>query len=832
AGIAGLIKVILALQNEEIPKHLHFERPSPNLDWSALPLYVPTDSMSWPRGDTPRIAAISSFGGSGTNSHVVLEESPARETVAPQDERPVHVLALSAKSEAALTELVERYRRFLVNTTESLADICYTSNTGRAHFAYRIAVVARDADHARHQLSHAVASHTTARVAPPETVTPEEFAAAYRAGADVDWEAFDRGYPRRKVALPTYPFQRERYWIDTWHPEEHSPFVASSHEAGCHPVLGHRLESALSEIVFERRLAADSPGLLTDHRVYGTIVVPGAYYIALMLSAARELFGDTAHEVSDVTFSQALLIPDTQSCRLQVIVRRTATGTASFQIFSRDSAAVESTAWTLHAAGGLRVMDAMAPAEPVSLHGEGETAESELFYRLLWESGIHLGATFRWVEQVWRREGEALGRMRLPSAPDESRDYVLYPGLIDSCFQVLAAALPNDGAGSTVYLPLGIGAFRIFGALPARLWCVARVTEPFATGSETCTGSLRLLDEGGAVVASVENLAVKRAPREALLRNVRRPGEDWLYCLEWEGAPRSAPALAPAALGTWMIVADSTGVAEELAALIRSHGGEVTAEFAPSITGVVHLAGLDACDPADPIACASLLHLVQAIATARPEQPPKLWIVTRNAQALPGTASLALGAAPLWGLGRVIASEHPELRPCLIDLDATEALAQLFQEITHPDAEDQIALRGGNRFAARLAPAAAPASLSDTPMQLDISSRGTLENLHYRPTSRRVPAPDEIEIRVHATGLNFRDVLNALGMYPGNPGPLGGECAGVVTAVGEEVTRFAPGDEVIAIAPGSFGTVVTTPAALAVTKHTGMTFEEAAAIPM
>jgi myxalamid-type polyketide synthase MxaB len=427
--------------------------------------------------------------------------------------------------------------------------------------------------------------------------------------------------------------------------------------------------------------------------------------------------------------------------------------------------------------------------------------------------------------------------MRLPAGPHESRDYVLYPGLIDSCFQVMAAALPDEGMGSTVYLPLGIGAFRVFGAMPARLWCRARVTEPFAPGSETCTGSLQLLDESGGIVAEIESLAVKRAPREVLLRSIRRPGEDWLYRLDWEPAPRADAGLERDLAGTWAIVADGTGVGEELADLIRRYGGEVTAGYSPGVRGVVHLASLDPDDLAGSLGCERILRLVQAIAGARLERPPQLWIVTRQAQAMAGdTDPVRLSGAPLWGLGRVIAAEHPELRPCMIDLDgagdATLAAAQVFEEITRPDAEDQIALRGGQRFAARLARVTESESAGDGPVQLDISARGTLENLQYRATTRRAPGPHEIEIRVHATGLNFRDVLNALGMYPGNPGPFGGECSGVVSAVGERVKDFAPGDEVTAIAPGSFGSFVTTPAELAVAKPGGMPFEEAAAIPM
>jgi len=206
---------------------------------------------------------------------------------------------------------------------------------------------------------------------------------------------------------------------------------------------------------------------------------------------------------------------------------------------------------------------------------------------------------------------------------------------------------------------------------------------------------------------------------------------------------------------------------------------------------------------------------VQALAARRADKPPELWLVTQNAEAVTSAPSTNFALTPLWGLGKVIAAEHPELHPVMVDLDEASDAQQLFEEISNRDGEDQIAFRQAARLVARLvrsdAPSPADADVSEAqPVQLDISARGILDNLHYRPTARRTPRAGEIEIRVHATGLNFRDVLNALGMYPGNPGIFGGECSGRVVSIGEGVTGFAPGDEVLAIAPGSFATFVTT----------------------
>jgi acyl transferase domain-containing protein len=142
AGIAGVIKTVLAMQHEEIPPHLHFTEPSPHIPWSEIPVVIPTKPRPWPAGETPRMAGVSSFGFSGTNAHVILQEAPTVEAVTPEVERPVHLMQLSAKSEAALKELAERYANQLgCDPSQSVGDICFTANAGRSHFGERLVIV-------------------------------------------------------------------------------------------------------------------------------------------------------------------------------------------------------------------------------------------------------------------------------------------------------------------------------------------------------------------------------------------------------------------------------------------------------------------------------------------------------------------------------------------------------------------------------------------------------------------------------------------------------------------------------------------------------------------
>ena len=149
AGVTGLIKVLLSMQHGVIPPHLHLTQPTPHVDWDELALHVPTSATPWPREHGGRLAGVSAFGFSGTNAHVVIGEAPSREPAAEAAGRPLHILALSGKTEAALRQSAARFAAHLDTESLSLADVCYTANVGRAHFSERAAIVAASTREAR-----------------------------------------------------------------------------------------------------------------------------------------------------------------------------------------------------------------------------------------------------------------------------------------------------------------------------------------------------------------------------------------------------------------------------------------------------------------------------------------------------------------------------------------------------------------------------------------------------------------------------------------------------------------------------------------------------------
>jgi len=265
--------------------------------------------------------------------------------------------------------------------------------------------------------------------------------------------------------------------------------------------------------------------------------------------------------------------------------------------------------------------------------------------------------------------------------------------------------------------------------------------------------------------------------------------------------------------------------------------------------GVVHLWSLDTpmletetdLEAAVQMGCRSTLYLIQAL--AKLENSPRLWLVTRGAvpersrRAQPvGTESpdeTGLRKSCLWGMGKVIALEHPEFNCTRIDLDPRSPdneVQALFAEIWSEDVEDQVAFRDGKRQVARLVRKHLQ-SANKQQLRLEISPRGILDNLKWQATTRRSPGPSEVEIQVRATGLNFRDVLNALDLYPGEPGPLGLECTGRIVALGPGIENLQVGDVVVAIAPGSFSEYIRVPANLVMPLPKNLNCEQAATIP-
>ena len=487
-----------------------------------------------------------------------------------------------------------------------------------------------------------------------------------------------------------------------------------------------------------------------------------------------------------------------------------------------------------------------------------ETTDPASHYASLEASGLDFGSAFRGVVALWRAADYARGHITAPAViAADLPSHRFHPALMDACLQVIGAAA-GDRMQGRLYLPFGVDRIVLHQIPPAGLVSEAWIRP--GTG-DVLVADVRVRDEAGRPVADLEGVRLKR-----IEGTVGAGPDEAILTIQWRPQPRAAGV---ATAREWLVLGGRGGLGATLRARLEAAGDRATL-IGPDVSldtldercrgwlepsdrglrGVVYLRGVDATVPADSgelvtagrPAVEGLLATIRALAVRSDREPPRLWVVTARAQATWAEDLVeGLPQAALWGVARVAALEHPELRCGRIDIDEVEpsaaCLDALVAEIRGAEAEDQVAFRDGERFVARLTPVAAvdqpPDRVVGASVELTIAERGTFERLEWQPVSRRAPGLDEIEIEVAASGLNFRDVLNALGAYPGDPGPLGGECAGRVVAVGSDVAAFRIGDTVAAVTPGGgFRTFVTVRASLAARVPATLSVEDAAATPI
>ncbi|AGC46259.1 non-ribosomal peptide synthetase [Myxococcus stipitatus DSM 14675] len=559
----------------------------------------------------------------------------------------------------------------------------------------------------------------------------------YVKGVEVKWGELEGGRERRRVPLPTYPFQRERFWLER--PRE------STHPAPTTPsgqgLLGRRLRSpALTQTVFESSLGASVLPFLSEHRVQGVSVLPSTVLMELARAAAAKLLGAGAHAVEDLRIHEALVLHDEAERTLQLITPPAGDDVLSFQVFSADPRATEAE-WKLHASGTLQRAARDAAPSPRALDALLARCPKEVSVAALYEHfqarGIQYGPSFRGVERILLGTGEALGWVQLPD--DLSADALgvsLHPVLLDACLQVCGALFLE--ADASLYLPVSVKKLRVWREPGTSCWSHVAIARETSAAGSALTGTVCLLNESGEVCAELEGLRFHQVSSSALQRLLGK-GRDWTYEVSWEPRP-----LAPAPVGgtarpeTWLVFTDEGGVGVSLArsleaggarcvwvrpgAAYSSQGGsaftvdparaddfarlfrEVAGPGAPACRGAVFLWGLDA--RAEVPACQGALLLAQELARRSAVVSPRLWMVTRGVQCTGHEASVpAVLNAELWGLGRAMALEHPDSWGGLIDLDAVADAREpelLMAELRQSPEGEQVAYREGQRWVARL----------------------------------------------------------------------------------------------------------------------------------
>jgi acyl transferase domain-containing protein len=831
AGVSALIKVVLSMQHQQLPAHLHLQEPNPKIDWQPW-LRVPQALTPWvaPQG---RLAGVSSFGFTGTNAHIVLEEAPISEPVPGSVERPAHLLALSAKTQAALGQLAKHYANYLAaNRDLAIGDICFSANSGRSHFQHRLSVVADSTVELLEKLASFTSGQKLPGVFSGQMRGSEQPKIAFLfTGQGSQYTGMGRqlyeSQPTFRAALDRcaeilQPYL-EKPLLEVLYPQEAEENLLNE-TAYTQPAL-FALEYALAQLWLSWGI---KPSALMGHSVgeYVAATIAGVFSLedGLKLIAHRgqlmqalPRIGAMVAVMADEATVRKAIAPEGEKVALAAI-----NGPQSV-VISGETAAIDKIVFQLNSRGvktkQLQVSHAfhsplMEPmlAEFERVAGEityalprielisnlsGELASEAIATPQYWVAHVRQPVKFassieflaRQKYQIYLEIGakptlSGMGRTVIENSELVQWLPSLRPGREDwqqlleslATLYVRGAAVDwsgfdRDYARRRVDLPT-------YPFQRQRYW-VETVNngqaKPESLSQENIqTQIVNLLHRGDAQQLAQElETAAELSPEEAkflpkLIEILVKQHQqqltvaslpDWFYQVSWQPQKRQETDISFQEPGSWLILAERAGVGQALANLLEERGQtcllvyagdtyqakelgswslnpsnptdferllqEIEATEQPPLKGVIHLWSLeDSFAPEEltipllervqVLGCGSTLHLVQALAKHYQQAVPRLWLVTRGAvpvdSSLPGVAQ-----ASLWGLGKVIALEQPQLWGGLIDLapdvPSDEAI-NLLAEIGDSQGEEQLAFRGGQRYVARLVRSQVPATRS------------------------------------------------------------------------------------------------------------------------
>lgn len=634
AGIAGLIKMVQALQAKKIPPMLHFNKPNHQINFEQSPVYINDRLTDW-ESNGPRRCGISSFGFSGTNCHLVLEEAP----VSPTFSNGVthQIMTLSAQNRTVLQSLCAAYQDLITREPYlNPGDLCYTVNTGRGHYNIRVAFHFENDAEFREQLARLAVLHTDEspqngiyygehKLVPAnkkhretneytETELKEfsrqalektkqfinsrkidreilaEICALYVQGADIDWEELYIGEVRNRIRLPGYPFERNRCWIKAGT----SPAKEHHGRRTGWPMLDYRTAESLQFELYETFFSIEKHWVLNEHRIMGNGVLVGTAYLEMAAEAVRDRYNGGAIEFREVVFLAPLVLQDGEQ-RVAQLILKPEDGYFGFEVISRPIMTPgETPSWSRHVMGKLKPIAGPIPAgydpmEIKSRYSEGYTEPDLTQYN---DTTIfNLGPRWRNIKAMYVGAAELLSYLEMPADfTGELPGYFLYPSLLDNALATVPL-LQNIfkynpvGEGQRIFLPFSYHALQLYRPLPARFYSYVRLNGIPKETAELASFEISLFDINGNILAEIHDYCLKRVPTGQFAN--RSPVDGSLFSkVGW--VPRENTEISPGVTaGAILIFKDGKGIGETLIKEWRKSDKTVfVAEWGPSFRQV------------------------------------------------------------------------------------------------------------------------------------------------------------------------------------------------------------------------------------------------------
>lgn len=752
SGLASLVKVVMAMKNKKLPPMINFESPNPYINFSDSPLYVNDCLRDWVHGDTPRRSGVSSFGFSGTNIHVVLEEYDEQRTI--KESQNSYCITLSAKKESILKDYIRSYKQFVNNSNDwNLPDLAYTSNIGRGHYAYRMALIAESKSEFRELLNSIDCDNSLSENKPnvywgyhkvvsdrkeknegeitieekkkfsditqkliTENNSLKDLVELYVKGADLDWTKLYKGEDRHIISCPVYPLERLRCWAN--------PKISNVSAFGQdfnHPLVEQCLVKSLNHEIYQTGFSLNKHWVLTDHKIMGKGVIPGTTYLEMALAIAKGIFNVQKIEFKDIFFLTPMFVEDDETKIAHIVIEKVADH-LKFSVISKTG----ENDWMKHVEGKIYTLDEQAPDSlnldslikkfPVKYTKKDLIVTSDIF---------KFGPRWDTVVNAYKNPDEILIELSLADEIKNDVDtFKLHPSLLDNAVNILSQSF-----GEGTYLPLNYKKLKIFASLPSSFYSHVKRKNNSSGNLEVITFDITLTDLSGNVLAEITDYSIKRVPKSTF---EFRESSGQLKYYEYAWQQIVSPERVNIAGGTYLIIHRKTNLSTRLINYYKEKGVDVIEAdltkgigvgssekgmytFIDQIKGreinriitVLPPTGLNQdystfCKEKEDYLL-NYFYLVKALLKHKVLPKYNITLLGENVNLVSECEPIIspLGNA-LFGLAGVVAKEYQSLKTRTIDIDSQMKIADLVTELESESTDNQIAYRAGCRYQPKL----------------------------------------------------------------------------------------------------------------------------------
>ncbi|TKI55078.1 amino acid adenylation domain-containing protein [Brevibacillus antibioticus] len=706
AGLAGLVKAVLALKNKQLPPSLHIRRPNRKFRFEDAAVYLNDKLTDWVSPDSPRRCGVSSFGLSGTNCHVVLEESPdtAVRTTDVNVSKPM-VFTLSAKNHDSLLAYVQSYKETLEGKPElRIDDICYTAAVMRDHYNCRVALVLTDRQDFIRKIDWLiqfgmktdqdrgiyVSEGTTSDIKnqwnleaqslirkatttdPDYFSTLHELCKMYIRNVDIDWEPLYQNVQPSKVSLPTYPFQKKTCWVDARVPEVNSAEVTNL----IHPLLHQRLADSLNMVIYSTHMNVGDHAAFHDFSIEGQSFFTVTALLEMARHAVCHHLSVSTPELRAVTIHQPLILQWGFEQEVQTLLKQTS-DSLEFTIISRNDKAEE---WTVHADGKA--------------------------YRSKKQSAKHV--------RTFQGEQTRVMSLQLPHPYAEN------------CLQssmMQTTVMTDETEAYSVAIPVTIQRVSFYEPMPLRLTRFAHFTNQ---ENSLVTGDLVFLNDQERIVAEVEGYTFQRMNKSAILQVAMSQHQTAFHEICWKPEPLAGTTgVTPC---TILFLHGEGERSAHLLADLKKNGHEII-EVQPGkgfyltpdgtyfigdkeedylalfdavreqgFTRIVHALTVEI-EAREEQGFFSMFHLIRALSQSKIRGKMHIDIISTCANEVDGEeAAIHPEHAALFGLAKVIPQEHSNITCRCVDIDTETPSDMLIHELHHHSSDLVVGFRNGTRY--------------------------------------------------------------------------------------------------------------------------------------